>query len=159
MEYIPYGNVPYFTECEAVVKGTGLLLMELQVVPQKGHVHVCAVIAQKEAGVDVSVSDCSKAHHALAPVILSLLQKEREDITEDDISMEVCSPGTERNIKNAAEFGMFTGREIRVWDKNASDWVKGKISSSSEDAVTLATEGGDKIIRYTDIAKAKFIHN
>ncbi|MBP5158138.1 MAG: ribosome maturation factor [Treponema sp.] len=158
MEYIPYEGIPYFKDCEAVVKGVGLLLVELQVVPQRGNVHVCAVIARSD-GADVSVSDCSKVHHALGPAVLSFLQKERDDITEDNVSMEVCSPGTERNVKNAAEFAVFKGREIRVWDKTVGDWVRGTIVSSSEDAVTLNGESGEISVRYVDIAKAKFIHN
>ena len=158
MEYIPYEDIPYFTKCAGVVQGAGLQLVELQVVPQKGNVHVTAVIARSGAE-DVSVSDCSKAHHALQPVILALLQKERDDITEDNLSMEVCSPGTERNIKNAAEFGLFIGREIRVWDRNVSDWVKGVIRSSTGEALVLASGDSETCIQYDDIAKAKFIHN
>lgn len=158
LEYIPYEDIPYFRTCEAAVKETGLQLVELQVIPQRGSVHVTAVIARSGTE-DVSVSDCSKAHHALQPVVLALLQEERDNITEDDISMEVCSPGTERNIKNAAEFELFKGREIRVWDRNVGDWVKGVIRGSSQEAVTLAADGGDVSIQYADIAKAKFIHN
>ena len=158
LEYIPYEGIPYFRKCADAVQGTGLQLVELQVVPQKGNVHVSAVIARNGAE-DVSVSDCSKAHHALQPVILALLQEERNDITEDNLSMEVCSPGTERNIKNAAEFELFTGREIRVWDRNVSDWVKGVIRSSTREALTLASGDSETCIQYDDIAKAKFIHN
>lgn len=158
MEYIPYEGIPYFKDCEAVVKGLGLLLVELQVVPQKGNVHVCAVIARPD-GADVSVSDCSRIHHALGPAVLSFLQKDRDDITEDNVSMEVCSPGTERNLKNAAEFEVFKGREIRVWDKTVGDWVRGKITSSTKDAVTLTAGSEEIIVHYVDIAKAKFIHN
>ena len=137
----------------------GLRLVELQVVPQKHSIHVSAVIARQDAGQDVSVSDCSKVHHVLQPLILSLLQEERDGITEDSISMEVCSPGTERNIKNAAEFGAFVGREIRVWDTDAADWVRGTIRSSDRESVTLSVEGAERTFRYQDIAKAKFIHN
>ncbi len=159
MEYIPHEDVPYFKTCESVVDDAGLRLVELQVLPQKNIVHVSAVIAQKAVEKDVSVSDCSKVHRALLPVIVSLLQKERDGITEDDISMEVCSPGTERNIKNAAEFETFVGKEIRIWDKNEGDWVRGSIQSSDRESVTLAVEGSDRTFKYIDIAKAKFIHN
>ncbi|MBQ9539717.1 MAG: ribosome maturation factor [Treponema sp.] len=159
MDYIPYDGLPYFKACSDVVKAVGLLLVELQVVPQKGHVHVCAVICHSESGKDVSVSDCSKAHHALQPAILSLLQEERDDITEDNLSMEVCSPGIERNIKNAAEFELFVGHDIKVWDRNVGDWVKGVIKAADRESVTLGSEAGDMSIQYVDIAKAKFIHN
>ncbi len=159
MEYIPHEDVPYFKKCDLVVNEMGLRLVELHVVPQKNLIHVSVVIAHKAADLDVSVSDCSKAHRALQPVILSLLQAERDGITEESVSMEVCSPGTERNIKNAAEFETFIGREIRIWDKSVGDWVSGIILSSNRESVTLSVEGGDRTFNYSDIAKAKFIHN
>ena len=78
---------------------------------------------------------------------------------EDDISMEMCSPGIERTLRNAAEFEIFIGREVRVWDKNINDWVCGKIKSSDKNQVTLEIEGGgEKSVAYADIAKAKFLH-
>lgn len=154
MEYTSLNSIPFFKDCSAVVEAEGLKLVELQIVPQKTLTKISAVIASADAAKDVGVADCSKAHRALAPKLMALLNK-----TEDDIAMEVCSPGIERNIKNAAEFEIFKGRNVRVWDKNISEWVPGSIKSSSETSVTLVSEdGSEKEISYQDIAKAKFIH-
>lgn len=155
LEYISTSTIPYFSECSAVVDEAGFTLVELQVVPQKKSVSVTAVIASKNPSKDIGVADCSKAHHALQPKLLSLLGK-----TEDELYMEVCSPGMERNLKNAAEFAFFTGREVRVWDKNVSDWVKGVIKSADSEKVVLGNEGdgSETAVAYKDIAKAKFIH-
>ncbi|MBS7241734.1 ribosome maturation factor [Treponema sp.] len=158
MEYTSLNSIPHFKECSAVVAAEGLKLVELQVVPQKTLTKISAVIASGDPSKDVGVSDCSKAHRALAPKIMALLNK-----TEDDIAMEVCSPGIERNIKNAAEFEIFQGREVRVWDKNISEWSSGVIKSSDEKSVTLVEtdETGnktEKTFQYSDLAKAKFIH-
>ena len=153
MEYHSLSEIPFFTECSKVVDETGSVLVQLQVVPQKESVKVTAVISSKEEGHDIGVNDCAKAHRALIPRMVQLLHR-----SDDEIFMEVCSPGTERNIKNAAEFSLFTNRQIRVWDKNVSDWVPGKILSSDENQVTLeCEEGGTKSVAYQDIAKAKFI--
>jgi ribosome maturation factor RimP len=74
--------------------------------------------------------------------------------------MELTSPGIEHNIKNAAEFAVFTGRAVRVWDKTVNDWVGGKIISADDKQVTLETEGGEsKSVSYENIAKAKFNYN
>lgn len=154
MDYISPSSIPYYKECASAVDAEGYTLIELQVVPQKGSVHVSAVIACKDPKKDVGVADCSKAHHALQPKLLSLLNK-----TEDDIYMEVCSPGLERNIKNAAEFAFFVGKDVRVWDKNVTDWVRGIIETADETSVSLKIEDGSvKTVAYSDIAKAKFIH-
>lgn len=164
LNYTSPDSIPHFKESSAVVDAAGFTLVELQVVPQKGSVHVTAVIASKDVKKDIGVADCSKVHHALQPRLISML-----GVSEDNLYMEVCSPGMERNIKNAAEFSFFTGREIRVWDKTVGDWVSGTIKSSDEKHVVLTplkqqegsdgTGDGEEIsVAYENIAKAKFIH-
>lgn len=153
MEYIALDSIPYFTESSRIVKEAGCLLIELQVVPQHGNVNVTATIASADPSKDVSVADCSKVQHALMPALVALLGK-----SEDNVYMSVCSPGLERNIRNAAEFSFFEGREIKVWDKEAGDWVNGTIESSDSDHLVLKTKEGSKDIPYSDIAKAKFLH-
>lgn len=155
LDYKPVKDIPYFLECQKAVEAEGFTLVELNVVPQKGDVHVSAVIANKDASKDIGVADCSLIHHALLPKLLSLTGK-----GEDNLYMEVSSPGLERNLKNANEFAFFTGRDVRVWDKTVSDWVRGIIKSADENQVTLEIEGGsEKSVAYVDIAKAKFIHS
>ena len=75
--------------------------------------------------------------------------------------MELTSPGIEHNIKNAAEFGVFTGRAVRVWDKTVTDWVSGTIKSADDKQVTLEAADGCKTfsVSYENIAKAKFDYN
>ena len=77
----------------------------------------------------------------------------------DDTYMELTSPGTDRNIKNAAEFALFKGTEIRVWDKNLSDWVSGTILGADKASLTLECGGESKVYKYEDIAKAKFLYS
>lgn len=155
MDFISLDTIPQYTECAALVDALGYTLVELQIVPLKTEVKITAVIASKDPQKDIGVSDCAKAHRALQAKLIELLHK-----TEDDVMMEVCSPGMERNFKNAAEFKIFVGREIRVWDKNVSDWVGGVIKSADDTQVTLeVTGGGEKSVAFNDIAKAKFIHS
>lgn len=74
--------------------------------------------------------------------------------------MELCSPGTERNFKNAAEFAVFAGRGVRVWSKAAGGWISGTVKSADKSQVVLETEdSSEKAVAYSDIAKAKFIHS
>ncbi len=151
MEYISLDSFPYYKECKPLVEGLGYKLVELHVSPQKTTIKINAVIASSDPSVDIGVNDCAKVHHALLPRLEALLQTE-------DTYMELTSPGMERNIKNAAEFGIFTGREVRVWDKTVTDWVGGVIVSSDEKSVTLKNGESEKTILYENIAKAKFIH-
>ena len=73
--------------------------------------------------------------------------------------MELTSPGIEHNLKNAAEFSVFTGREVRVWDKTVNDWVGGVIKTADDKKVVLESDGSTKEIAFENIAKAKFIYN
>lgn len=159
MEYISPEKNPYYKESAECVLSAGFVLVELQVVPQNGNIHVTAVISPSDPKKDIGVADCSKVHHLLGPKILELLQNNGSDVTEDNLYMEVCSPGLDRNIKNAWEFSVFAGRKIRVWDKNVSDWVAGTLLSSDENQLVLESEDGTKqSVSYVDIAKAKFFN-
>lgn len=151
MEYIPLRSMAYYDECAPLVEGLGYILVELKITSSGSTKKISAVIASKDAGVDIGVNDCAKVHHALLPRLEALLGTE-------DTYMELTSPGMERNIKNAAEFAVFTGREIRVWDKTVTDWVSGVITASDEKSVTLEKDGEKITVPFEQIAKAKFIH-
>ncbi len=152
LDYIPLNSMQYYSDCEPLVSALGYYLIELKV-SRSGNktVKINAVIASKDPKVDIGVDDCAKVHHALLPRLEAILGTE-------DTYMELTSPGMERNIKNAAEFQYFAGRELRVWDKTVNDWVGGVISSSDDKSVTLQSDGKDVSILYENIAKAKFIH-
>lgn len=151
MEYKSQDSFPYYRECAPLVEALGYFLVELNVLNHKSGVRIYAVIAAKDSAREIGVDDCSKVHHALLPRLEALLGT-------DDTYMELTSPGMERNIKNAAEFVFFIGREVRVWDKNISDWVGGKITAADDKSVTLKKDDLEQTFYFENIAKAKFIH-
>lgn len=156
MEYIALDSYPHYSECEQLVQQLGYHLVELKISPHKGTTNILAVITGVDPSVNIGVNDCSKVHRILLPKLEELLETE-------DTYMELTSPGMERNIKNAAEFALFKGREVRVWDKTVTDWVGGKVLSSDEKSITLECVLKDgstdkKTVLYENIAKAKFIH-
>ena len=137
MEYEPLEKMPHYSECAPLVEGLGYTLVELHISPAKTVTKINAVIASKDPSVDIGVNDCSKVHHALLPRLEAILGTE-------DTYMELTSPGMERNIKNAAEFALFKGRQVRVWDKTVTDWVGGKVVSSDNASITLEVENPAK---------------
>ncbi len=162
MEYISLDSYPHYAECEKLVSGMGYHLVELKISPQHGTTHILATITSSDPLAVIGVNDCSKVHHALLPRLEELLGTE-------DTYMELMSPGMERNIRNAAEFPLFIGKELRVWDKTVTDWVGGKLVAADTQSLTLEITRQDgenagtasaeqKQIAYADIAKAKFIH-
>lgn len=152
MDYLELSAIPHYSECEPLVRSLGYVLVDLKIIPQKTTVKISAVIASQDPAKTIGVEDCSKVHHALLPRLEALLGT-------DDTYMELTSPGTDRNIKNAAEFALFKGTEIRVWDKNVSDWVGGTIVDADKTSLTLKCEEENKVYKYDDIAKAKFLHS
>ena len=159
MEYISLDSIPHFADCSPLVIGLGYILVDLKVVPQNGSIKVTAVIT-KPAGDSgaVGVNDCARVHRALLPRLEAVLDSQ-------DIYMEVASPGMERLIKNPAEFALFVGRYVRVWDSQITDWVAGKIISSDDQSITLELVGDGvteepaqvSTIPYQRISKAKLL--
>ena len=156
MEYIALDSFPHFTECEKIVSPLGYHLVELKLGKQGSTITISATITGIDPTVNIGVNDCSKAHHALLPKLEELLGTE-------DTYMELTSPGMERNIRNAAEFALFKGRQVRVWDKTVTDWVGGTLIDADTQSVTLEVTQKDgsvsqTTVAYENIAKAKFIH-
>ncbi len=161
MDYKPLDSVPYYKDCGVLVGALGYVLVQLNVVPQNGTIKVTAVISRpvSEVNSSIGIEDCAKVHRVLLPRLEAVLNSQ-------DIYMEVTSPGMERNIKNAAEFALFEGRFVRVWDQEVSDWVPGRVTSSDSESVTLEVVHGEDVesavaeqkrIPYVRISKAKLL--
>jgi ribosome maturation factor RimP len=195
MEYTALHGMEYYGECGPVVAALGYRLVELKVIRHRGTIQVSVVITGKapeppgngaptsgaphgeppgnkaplsepsgNAAAGIGVSDCARVHRVLLPRLEALLGS-------DDVAMEVGSPGTERVIKNAAEFALFVGRPLRVWDRTITEWRSGILAAAeagclrlrptntagtadvSVDVVTDVT--AEVTVRYEDIAKAK----
>lgn len=154
MEYTPLNSFPYYKECVPLIEGLGFQLVELRIIPAKTVNTVRVVIARKsdDETQGISVNDCAKVHRLIQPRLEAL-------ISSKEVNMEVTSPGMERNIKNAAEFALFVNQFVRVWDTEVTDWVPGKIVESSNSALTLELESGEKKeIDFNRIAKAKLLN-
>lgn len=151
MEYIAYDSIKYYKECAVLVEGLGYKLVDLKIIPAKTITKISAIVTTVNPDENMGVNDCAKVHRVLLPRLEELLGTE-------DTTMELTSPGIEHNIKNAAEFAVFKGRNVRVWDKEITDWIGGKIISADDKSVTMEKENGEQITElFENIAKAKFI--
>jgi len=146
MEYTPLESQHYYSECKGLVEGLGYILVELKIGRTHSAVQIRAVIsrpqtAQNGAAQGIGINDCAKVHRLLMPRLEALLNAQ-------DISMEVTSP---------AEFALFVGKNVRVWDTDAADWTSGVIESAGTESLELKVSGtGEtKMFAYEHIAKAK----
>ncbi|MDR1466787.1 MAG: ribosome assembly cofactor RimP [Treponema sp.] len=147
LRFIPRESDPLFDSLEEVVNGLGMSLVDLVVSRHKKSVQIHATIDKK--GI-VSVGDCSRVHRAIIP---------RLDLAfSNDYSVEVSSPGINRNIKNGAELVHYLGRGIRCYCSDVSDWVVGVLLAVDKEGIVIAKKDAlvePKKISYDVIAKAK----
>ncbi|MDR0410373.1 MAG: ribosome assembly cofactor RimP [Treponema sp.] len=147
MRFIPREADPLFDSLEEVVNGLDMSLVDLVVSKHKTSVQVRATIDKK--GI-VSVDDCSCVHRAVAPRL--------DLVFHGDYSLEVSSPGIDRNIKNGAELVHYLGRGIRCYCSDISDWTAGVLLAADEEGVVIAAKDAGvepKRISYEVITKVK----
>jgi ribosome maturation factor RimP len=132
---------------EAILAALGFSLIELAVSRHRGSVQVRAVIYN---GASIGVDDCTKVHRAITP---------RLDLAFEgqDIYLEVSSPGVDRLIKDGAEFAHYTGRTVRCYRTDISDWTAGILEAADEKGIELNTDEGAIRLEYDIIAKAKLM--
>lgn len=133
-----------FDSIEAVVKGLGMSLVELNVSRQRT-VRVRAVVY---SGGPTGIDDCSRVHRAIMPRLELAFPKK-------DLSVEVSSPGIERLLKDGSEFANYIGRPVRCCLSGTSEWVGGVLRSVCETHIVIERKDGIMNLSYDAIAKAK----
>ena len=157
MLYTPRGSNPrdpdeaLYHSLEPVIRGLDMSLIELCVFRRKGRggnpgsVQVKAVVYRK--GI-TGVEDCSRAHRGILPRL-------ELAFPEQDIYLEVSSPGIDRNIKDGSEFVHFIGRGVKCYRTDISDWTAGVLCAADEKGIVLRAEEGETTLPYEIIAKAR----
>lgn len=132
-------------ELKPVIEGLGYKLVEVRAKRLKDG-YAIHVVLHRDAG--VTVDDCAEVHTTILPRIQII-----ED--EQDINLEVSSPGIDRVLKSPAEFGVFIGKGARVLKVADGRWVGGIITAYSRESVTLSRAGTDHTFDISAIQKAK----
>jgi ribosome maturation factor RimP len=111
----------------------------------KASVNIRAVVLK--TGI-TGIEDCAKAHRIIMP---------RLDLAfpESDIYLEVSSPGINRLIKDGAEFAHYLGRSVSCYRTDISDWSSGILRAVDEEKIVIEGEGGETILPFDKIAKAR----
>ena len=130
---------------ETVLEGLEFRLIELTVSRHRGSVQIKAVIYN---GKSIGVDDCSRAHRAITPRLELAFPGQ-------DIYLEVSSPGIDRLIKDKSEFAHYTGKGVRCYRTDISDWTAGILESAGEKEIVIKTKEGVVALNFDIIAKAK----
>ena len=119
------------------VEAQGVSLWDVRFV-KEGADWFLRIFIDKEGG--VSIDDCINVSHAIDPII------DEADPIECSYTMEVSSPGIERELTRPEHFAEMTGKNIKVRLYKAIDGAKefvGQLISYNETLV-IDTEDGKK---------------
>ncbi len=75
-------------------------------------------------------------------------------------TLEVTSPGLERSLRRPRHFEKAVGREVRIKTKRpveGSQHLRGVLTATGPDGVTLETETGGVTVAFDDVASARTV--
>jgi ribosome maturation factor RimP len=136
---------PVFQDLDQFFRGLGHNLVDLGMRSKNGTTSVHLVLHSPSG---LGIDDLSKAHRLLLPRLETLLQTE-------DISVELGSPGLERNLKYRRELGFYVGKKMKLYLAGASDWEEGLLTALEGDTLTFETKAGSRPVAVDQIHKAK----
>jgi len=99
-------------------------------------------------GPSIGTGELARVHRAVLPRLELALEGR-------DLYLEVSSPGTDRLIKEGAEFRHYAGRAVKCWLSGADGWKHGLLRGSDQEKILLETGEGIAELRYEQIAKAR----
>jgi len=147
-------ETPLFLTFDPLIQAVGLRLVDISVFESRGHVGVNVVIMSTSR--ITTVDDCATVHKIVAPK-LNVLYDDRE------VSVEVSTPGLQRNLKDVYEFTLYKGKRVRIYSTILKGWLSGIIGDTDEHSLTLndvfVDDTREKIeqkgVEFAEVQKAK----
>ncbi len=134
------------------VESCGVTLWDVRFV-KEGASHYLRVFIDKPEG--ISINDCTDVSHAIDPVI--------DDADPIDCSyyLEVCSPGTEREIVRPHHFEYAIDKEIKVKLFKSLDGKKEFVGTlkSYDGAITIESDGQTLTFNKGEYSKVNLFDN
>jgi ribosome maturation factor RimP len=136
---------PVFQDLDQFFRGLTLNLVDLGLRTKNGVTSVHIVL---HGAAGLGIDELSKAHRLLVPRLETLLQTE-------ELSIELGSPGLERNLKYKRELGFYTGKKVKLYLAGASDWEEGVLGAFDGENLNFETKVGARSVAAGQIHKAK----
>ena len=130
------------------VESQGVTLWDVRFLKEGASWYLRVFIDKPEG---IGIEDCTNVSHAIDPII------DEADPIDVSYFLEVCSPGTERELTRQSHFEACLGKKLKIKLYKAIDGVKeltGTLKSAA-DTVIIETEGGEYELSYKDISKAR----
>ncbi|BCR22208.1 ribosome maturation factor RimP [Borrelia sp. HM] len=137
-----FDNSEIYNLIKSVTDRLGIEIIEVNFFMKKGEGRIQIVLYKDhEFGCD-TLCDLHK-------MILLRLQS----VIRYNFSLEISTPGINRNIKSDREFQIFEGKKIKLMLDN--DFEEGLILKAEADSFIFKTDNKEIRVLYTDIKKAK----
>ena len=130
------------------VESQGVTLWDVRFLKEGASWYLRVFIDKPEG---IGIEDCTNVSHAIDPII------DEADPIHVSYFLEVCSPGTERELTRQSHFEACLGKKVKIKLYKAIDGVKeltGTLKSAA-DTLVIETEGGEYELSYKDISKAR----
>jgi len=133
------------------VESAGLELVEAAFRKEGGR-RVLRVTVDREGGVDLdSISETSERISRRLDI---------EGVTSGPYTLEVSSPGVERPLRQPRDFERRVGQEVTVKTAEPLEGSRthsGTLAAADADSIVVATETGDRRIRFAEIRSARTV--
>jgi ribosome maturation factor RimP len=134
-----------------VVEAAGLELVDVTFRREAGR-RILRVTVDREEGVDLDT---------IAGTSERLSRRlDLEEFAPGPYTLEVSSPGVERPLRRPEEFVRRVGDKVKVRTTEPIEGARnhaGVLVAADEDGVTIATERGERTLRYGDISSARTV--
>ncbi len=131
------------------VEALGLELWGIELQQQGKYSLLRIYIENREDG--VGIEDCEKVSRQVSALL------DVEDPISGEYTLEVSSPGMDRPLFTAEQFGLYVGETVNIRLRTAMQGrrkFKGVIERVNEGVVDLLVDGESVAIQLTDIDKA-----
>lgn len=131
------------------VEALGLELWGIELQQQGKYSLLRIYIENREDG--VSIEDCEKVSRQVSALL------DVEDPISGEYTLEVSSPGMDRPLFTAEQFGLYVGETVNIRLRTAMQGrrkFKGVIERVNEGVVDLLVDGESVAIQLTDLDKA-----
>src|SRR5690606_30857111 len=104
---------------------------------------------------NLGIDDCTAINKAISPLL------EVEDPIRGAYTLEISSPGIDRPLTRAEDFGKYAGFEVKLeLDmplENGQKRFRGKLTGADTEFVTLIVDGAEHKLELANIKKARLV--
>ena len=138
------------TLIKPIIESMGCRLFDVELKPERGW--VLRVIIDKKGG--VSIKDCEDVSRRISPLL------DVEDLIPFSYTLEVSSPGIDRDLEKPEHYEFFTGRRVRIFLREPireKREILGSIEGVKEGIITIReSESGEVFhIPFSAIARGR----